>query len=72
MRKKLYGNAVTPTCSVCKNGRPSTDGQVILCLCRGVVEPAARCRKFEYDPLRRVPYVQPPLATHSQEEFTLE
>ncbi len=72
MRRKLYGNAVTPACGICGNGRRSSDGKVILCLHRGVVDPAARCRKFSYDPLRRVPYTQPTLATHSEEEFRLD
>ena len=72
MRKKLYGNAVTPACGICAHGRRSSDGQVILCLHRGVVEPTARCRKFTYDPLRRVPYTQPSLGAYSEEEFQLD
>lgn len=72
MKRKLYGNAITPACGICGNGRRSCDGKVILCLRRGVVEPSARCRKFRYDPLRRVPYTQPALATYSEEDFRID
>ncbi len=72
MRRKLYGNAVTPACGICSHGRRSMDGEVILCLHRGVVDPAYRCRKFRYDPLRRVPYAQPTLNTYSEDEFKLD
>ena len=72
MRKKLYGNAVTPACGICQNGRRSSDGDVILCYHRGVVDPSARCRKFVYDPLRRVPYIQPALGSYTEEDFKLD
>ena len=72
MRKKLYANAVTPACGLGQNGRRSSDGQVVLCMRRGVVDPTARCRKFVYDPLKRIPYIQPSLQTFSEEDFSLE
>ena len=74
MRKKLYGNAnaISPSCGICAHGRRSSDGKVILCLQRGVVDPSARCRKFAYDPLRRVPYAQPSLGQFTEEDFKLD
>lgn len=73
VRRKLYGNAVTASCSICGNGRRSADGKVILCLHRGVVDPLSRCCRFSYDPLRRIPYTQPaPAAAYSEEDFRLE
>ena len=72
MRKKLYGNAVTPACGICGNGRRSSDGEVVLCLRRGVVDPSARCRRFVYDPLKRIPYIQPTPTAFSEDDFKLE
>lgn len=72
MKRKLYGNAITPACEICRNGRRSSDGKVILCLRKGIMDLTDRCRKFEYDPLRRVPYAQPELQTYSEADFRLE
>lgn len=72
MKRKLYGNTITPACHLCANGRFSADGEVILCLLKGVTDPGDCCRKFNYDPLRRVPFRQPPLATFSEEDFRID
>ena len=72
MKRKLYGNTVSPACQVCAHGRPSVDGQVVLCLQKGVTDPGDHCRKFSYDPLRRVPYRQPSLQTFTENDFSLE
>jgi hypothetical protein len=50
----------------------SADGEVVLCLLKGVTDPGDRCRKFDYDPLRRVPFRQPVLQTYTQADFSLE
>lgn len=72
MKRKLYGNTVTPTCELCAHGRRAADGKVILCVYKGVTELSDHCRKFSYDPLRRVPFRQPDLKTFSQEDFSLK
>lgn len=72
MKRKLYGNTVTPVCHLCVHGRKSADGEVILCLLKGVTDPGDRCRKFQYDPLRRVPFRQPPLTTYTAEDFSID
>lgn len=71
MKRKLYGNRVSPACAVCGNGRRAGDGEVILCPRKGITDPAYHCRKFVYDPLRRVPFSQPDLAAFSEEDFKL-
>ena len=55
MRKKLYGNRIEPRCSYCANGRAATDGQLFMCAHKGYVDPFGSCRRFRYDPLKRVP-----------------
>ena len=72
MKRKLYGNTVSPACQVCAHGRLSVDGQVVLCLQKGVTDLGDRCRRFSYDPLRRIPYRQPSLQPFNETDFSLE
>ena len=72
MKRKLYGNTVSAACHLCSHGRMSADGEVVLCLLKGVTDPGDCCRKFDYDPLRRVPFRQPALQTFTEEDFRLE
>ena len=55
MRKKLYGNNISPACEYCAFARRASDGRVMLCDKRGVVPMYHHCRRFRYDPLKRVP-----------------
>lgn len=68
MRQKLYGNHIEATCEYCQFGRRSSDEKAILCPKKGVVPLYHHCRKFVYDPLKRIPTTPPPPA----EEFTAE
>lgn len=72
MKRKLYGNDITPVCEICANGRFSSDGKVILCLRKGIMPLSAHCRKFRYDPLRRIPYIQPELQNYTEADFRLD
>ena len=72
MRLHPFGKRIEPRCKYCANGRPSIDGVNILCPRRGVVTPDAKCRRFVYDPLLRVPQTAPTLPTFSEDDFSLE
>ncbi len=72
MRKKLYGNTVQPSCEHCVYGRKSFDGNAVLCEQKGVMPLYHHCRRYRYDPLKRVPYRQPALATYTEEDFQIE
>ncbi|MBE6768604.1 MAG: hypothetical protein E7549_06815 [Ruminococcaceae bacterium] len=72
MRQKLYGNHITPACETCVHGQRSFDGKVVLCPRRGAMPLYERCRKYEYDPLKRIPHRAPKQAAHTAEEFSLE
>ena len=37
MRRKLYGNTISPACEVCAYGRRSSDGNAVLCSRKGVM-----------------------------------
>lgn len=69
--RKLFGNTVDPACIYCRSGRPSPDNVMILCRKYGPVAPFYQCRKFQYDPLKRVPKKQPKLPSYSAEDFQL-
>ena len=71
MRQKLYGNNIQPACELCANGRRSLDGKAVLCTKKGVMPLYHHCRRFAYDPLKRVPFRQPALNRHEEEEFRI-
>lgn len=70
-RKKMYGSKIAPSCSYCRYGTAAADGRMIYCRVRGVVSPYYSCRKFDYDPLMRVPRRQE-LPQFDPEDFTLD
>ena len=51
---QLFSKHREPMCVYCARGRRLSDDE-ILCKKVGVVAPDHRCRRFEYDPLRRIP-----------------
>ncbi len=71
MRRKLYGNNISPICEYCARARRAADGRVMLCTKKGIVPLYHRCRKFRYDPLKRVPYRQPALKKYEAADFQL-
>lgn len=42
-------------CIYCENATPMFDGENVLCVHCGIVPCDSHCRKFSYDPLKRVP-----------------
>lgn len=42
-------------CVYCENASPLTDRDFMLCKRHGVVSAGHLCRRFSYDPLKRVP-----------------
>lgn len=72
MKRKLYGNTITAACRLCAHGKLTVDDQVVLCMLKGVTDPGYHCRKFDYDPLRRIPFRQPSLQTFTDADFRLE
>ena len=68
----LYRQKLEPCCACCTSARPiSSDAAV--CLRRGIVSLSGCCRKFSYDPLKRIPEAPRTLVRkeHSPEEFEL-
>lgn len=56
MNKKLVNTKdIVPACEYCEHGRLSPDGENILCIKHGIMLPYSSCKKYSYDPLKRVP-----------------
>ncbi len=66
-RKKIY-----KSCSYCQHGT-QVDQEQVLCVKKGMVPSDGKCRKFCYDPCKRVPLKQKPLdfTKYDQEDYSL-
>ena len=56
----LFRKKITPACCYCQLGTAMDDTQV-LCIKRGIVSSEHKCRKFRYDPCKRIPPKMKPL-----------
>ena len=50
----LFRKCIEKNCSYCRYGTALEDS-LILCTKRGVVDAGGKCRKFVYDPIKRIP-----------------
>lgn len=50
----LFRKKIERACSYCCHGTKLEDG-MILCAKKGVKEADAKCRRFRYDPIKRIP-----------------
>ena len=50
----LFRKKMPRSCSYCANAT-RMDDELYLCVKRGVVQDTEKCRKFKYDPCKRVP-----------------
>lgn len=74
MKQKIFGADVEPSCAYCELGHYAPEGDVILCNKKGVRAPGASCRRFRYDPFKRIPppTALPDAADFAAEEFSLD
>ncbi len=68
----LFRKKIEKSCLYCALGAKLA-GDVILCTKRGITVPRSKCRKFRYDPCKRVPPrpKQPDFDRFSAEDFSL-
>ena len=58
-KKELFGNKIQPKCEYCYYGNVTRTGDKVLCEKQGVVELGSKtCKKYIYDPLKRIPTKQ--------------
>ena len=70
MKKKLFGNQISPDCSYCEHGAKKSDGSY-SCAQNRTMPFKGGCKAFRYDPLKRVPKAGPKLPAYSPEDFSL-
>ncbi len=51
----MYGKKIETDCAYCKHGYVLKNGDYTICDKAGVVIRKFKCRKFRYDPLKRIP-----------------
>ncbi len=68
----LFRKKIERSCSYCVNGTALQDGQV-LCIKKGLRDADSSCRKFCYDPCKRIPAKRKALDfnKYNEEDFTL-
>jgi len=71
MQKLVDKKSHDARCAYCMNARIPKDGTVVLCKYKGITEPDSSCRKFKYDPLKRVPTKLKLSSDFSEDEFKL-
>lgn len=57
-KKSYFGNNINPSCSYCQFGDRSKEGDKVVCEKSGLVEPDSSCKKWVYDPTKRIPKKQ--------------
>ena len=58
-------------CRFCEKATLLDGGNQALCKHRGIVSPEYKCRKFSYDPLKRVPKAMPHIPQYEKEDLLL-
>lgn len=72
MKKNIIDSKEVPQiCAICSFGTELADGSGILCKKTGIRKPDSTCKKFEYDPLKRVPRRDPVIPNFTAEDFAL-
>ncbi len=69
----LFRKDMEPMCLYCAHSR-ELDEEQMFCIKTGIVVPNHACRRFSYDPLKRIP-PQPALLNtdrFSEEDFSLD
>ena len=68
----LFRKKMPRSCCYCNYGTKLENNQV-LCIKCGVVSDSYACRKFVYDPCKRLPFKEKPLdfQKYSEEDFKL-
>lgn len=68
----LFRKKIQKSCAYCQYGTKLNDEQV-LCIKKGVVSMDGKCRKFTYDPCKRIPVKAKALdfEKYNEEDYSL-
>ena len=69
----LFRKKMPRSCSTCQHSATFSDNQYI-CIKRGVVNDTFSCRKYRYDPCKRIPPAvkAPDFSKYKDEDFILD
>ena len=71
MPSKLFNKDIKKSCLWCEHGRKSEYTDEIFCRKRGVTTAGDYCRKYKYDPLKRVPEKQNLFTDYKDDDFKI-
>ena len=71
MEKKLFDKSIPAACGYCSNARLLSGGAEVFCMKKGLKSLHDSCRRYEYDPLKRVPTVKDIGRDYNPEDFKL-
>ena len=66
----MFKKKISPSCEYCSIGKARTN-KTILCVKYGITLPKNHCKKFKYDPLKRVPKKQIENSYFEKKDFIL-
>lgn len=68
----LFRKKIERSCAYCQYGA-KLDEETILCAKKGTKSPEDKCRKFKYDPCKRIPVKAKALdfSKYEQDDFSL-
>lgn len=67
----FFGKHIDPQCAYCAHSARQDGKEEVRCQLGRSWPAGGRCRRYRYDPLRRVPRPRPPLPAHEAKEFKL-
>lgn len=70
-RKRDKENDIPKVCCFCEFASLINDDEYVLCSERGIVGHEFKCRKYVYDPLKRVPQKRLVITPLSEEDLVL-
>ena len=67
--RNMFKKKITPSCEYCAVGILTNNK--ILCVKYGVTSSKNNCKKFKYDPLKRIPKKQQGIINFSEKDFKI-
>lgn len=69
--ERLFGNDIKPACKYCTEAFQPLGDDRVLCMKKGIMPLDHACKKFSYDPIKRIPPRPKPMERFSEEDFSL-
>lgn len=69
LKIKPFGNNIAPACEYC--ALVTLTKNQYICSKKGNVDKSNKCFRYKYDPLKRVPKVQPKIPEYKSDDFKI-